>query len=330
MKFGCTLEMVNLRISGPNSLQMLSRSYWRQMFKLVAAAGFKTIELPYNPFTTEPIAFEIGRSGAPINTYAVDTMYGSVPEFKKLLQSFGIDEVASVHIKAGDALMELVSAQKDVFLLIETLDDMMDQAIDFLSQIGGKYLVISPSPEFGMIKKYMVREGDVKKAFDSLYDKLVIALNKKADAAAAKGVTMAVNNDFWGLVHGNRIDDFLGKLDSRIKYSPDLAHMYIAKMDIDATLRKYADRLACVRFSDTEFEDKEEVFLELNAETPQKGAQKVFSDMGDGKVDLVGAYKTLKEIGYDDIVVCDSKRTLDVYRALLKMRSYVNLSIEGA
>lgn len=329
MNFGCTLEMINMRTSGPNSMQMLSRSYWRQMFKMVSAAGFKGIELPYTPFNSEPIAFEIGRSGTPISTYAVETMYGSVPAFKEMLGEIGIDEVTSVHIKAGDALMELVSAQQDTKLFFEKFDSMAQQAIDFLVQIGGKCLIMSPSPDLGMVEAYIEggKEGPVK---DATLAKIIDVVNKIAEDADKKGIQVAVNNEFYSLIHGPRVHDFMSKIDKRIKYSPDLAHIAIGGLDVIETIKQYKDRLAFVRFSDTAFEDKERNFIKLNPEIPVVGPQKVFSDMGDGKIDLPAVYKTLKEIGYDGWIICDSKRTLNVYRALLKMRWYVDHVIKKA
>lgn len=55
MKFGCSLEMINMRTSRPNFIIKQSKFYWVEMFKLVAAAGFKGIELPYNPYNSDPI-----------------------------------------------------------------------------------------------------------------------------------------------------------------------------------------------------------------------------------------------------------------------------------
>ncbi len=323
MNFGCTLEMINMRTSGPNSMQMLSRSYWKQMFKMVSAAGFKGIEILYTPFNSEPIAFEIGRSGTPISTYAVETMYGSLSGFKQMLNEIGIDELTSVHIKAGDALMELVSAQQDTKIFFEKFEYMAREAIDFLVQMGGQCLVVSPTPDLGMIESYVEdgKQGPVK---DAYLDRIIEVMNDLAVIAAENEIDIAINNEFYSLIHGPRVHDFLERVDQRIKYSPDLANLAIGGMDVIETIKRYKDRLAFVRFSDTDFKDEEHNFIKLNPEMPVAGAQKVYSDMGDGQIDLHAVYLTLNEIGYNGWVICDSKRTLNVYRALLKMRWHVD------
>ena len=54
---------------------------------------------------------------------------------------------------------------------------------------------------------------------------------------------------------------------------------------------------------------------------------KVFSDLGEGSVDLLGAVQVLKDNNYDGWVICEQKKTLDVYRGLLKMGWFVKHEI---
>ena len=323
MKFGCSLEMINMRISEPGFKNKLSKNYWVEVFKFVAAAGFKGIELPYNPFTTDGIAFNMGRSGMPISKYAVNTKYGSVNSFNELLNSIGIDQVTSVHINANDALIELLSNEHNPDDVFEKLEYAAEEAIEFLAEIGGKGLVISPTPEIGLLN-YTMEKGNVDWESEFLL-KTASLLNKIGETASKSGIQASIKNEFWSLVRGNQLESFMSELDSQyIHYSPDLAHLAIANVDAVETVNKYKERLSFVRFSDTNFEDIENNYEKTNAEIPIVGPQRVFCDLGDGKVDLLGVYKVLKDSGYDGWVICESKKTLNVYKALLKMSWYVD------
>lgn len=333
MRFGCSLEMINMRISEPGFKHKLSKSYWVEMYQMIAAAGFKGIELPYNPFTaegTDGIAFNMGRSGMPINRYSVQTKYGSVKEFRDLLMDLGIEEIAGVHISANDAMIELGATFQDPGRLFEMLEKSAMEAIDFLAEVGGRNLIISPTPEIGLIEQYFGWKDDGDKEADFMA-RTAETVNKIGEEARKNGIQASVKNEFWSLVRGNRIDAFAKQLDpANVAYSPDLAHLAIAKADPVETVKKYKGRLSAVRFSDTTFEDVERNYEKPNPEIPIVGAQRVFRDLGDGKVDVSGVYRALKESGYDGWVICESKKTLNTYKALLKMRWFIDHAIAKA
>jgi sugar phosphate isomerase/epimerase len=323
VKFGCSLEMINMRTSGPNFIIKLSKPYWVEMFKLMAAAGFKGIELPYNPYSSDPIAFEIGRCGMPISAFAVNAKYGSVKSFLDLLKSVGIEEVTSVHINANDVMLELLATDDDFSKFFEMLESLAEEAIEFLGEIGGKGLVISPTPEIGVLTEYVGKGTDGWQP--GFVSKTVAVLNRIGELATEGGVKAVMKNEFWGLARGAGLDDFMKEVDAKnVSYSPDLAHLAIAGSNPIQTVRKYGDRLSFVRFSDTDFEDIQSNFKKPGAETPVNGSQRVFCDLGEGAVDLPGVYRAMRESGYDGWVICESKMTLNVYRALLKMRWYLD------
>lgn len=328
MKFGCSLEMINMRTSGPNFIIKQSKFYWMEMFKLVAAAGFKGIELPYNPYNSDPIAFEVGRCGMPISTFAVNAKFGSIKQFLEMLNSIGIEKVTSVHINANDIMLELAARDGDMGEYFGMFENMAEEAISFISELGGEGLVISPTPEIGMLYEYV---GNGKDGWQpGFIEKTVKVLNKIGKMAEKKGIKAAVKNEFWGLAHGSHLEEFFADIDKKILFSPDLAHIAIGKRDPVEVVKKFAGRIGFVRFSDTSFEDKEDNFKRQSPETPVNGSQRVFSDLGEGNVDIVGVYKELKESGYDGWVICESKMTLNVYRALLKMRWYIDNVIQKA
>jgi sugar phosphate isomerase/epimerase len=323
VKFGLSLETVNLKTSGPNFIYMQSKSFWVDLFKFVAAAGFKGIELPYNPFSSDPMAFEIGRCGVPISNFAVNAKYGSPKEFMSFLNDIGIEEVTGVHINANDVMLEIVASGQPMSNYFTLFEKMGMEAIDFLVSLGSKGLVVSPTPEIGWLEKMV--DGDLDGEFTA---KTIEVLKNLVSAGKEKGISVSVKNEYWSLVRGKKITQLLKEVEG-ILFSPDLAHIKITGDDPAVVVNAHKNEIAYLRFSDTDFTDEVCNYKKVNAEIPVEGRQKVFSDLGDGKVDLLNVAKILKDNNYDGWVICESKKTLNVYRALLKMRWFVDHEIAG-
>jgi sugar phosphate isomerase/epimerase len=323
MKFGLSLETVNLRTSGPNFIYMQSKLFWVDLFKFVAAAGFKGIELPYNPFSSDPMAFEIGRCGVPVSTFAVNAKYGSPKEFMSFLNDVGIEEVTGVHINANDVMLEIVASGQPMFNYFTLFEKMGMEAIDFLVSLGSKGLVVSPTPEIGWLEKMV--GGDLDEEFTT---KTIEVLRKLVSAGKEKGITVAVKNEYWSLMRGKKIAQLLKQVEGAL-FSPDLAHIKITGDDAAVVVNSHKNEIGYLRFSDTDFTDEVCNYKKVNAEIPVDGRQKVFCDLGDGNVDLLNVAKILKDNNYDGWVICESKKTLNVYRALLKMRWFVDHEVVG-
>lgn len=323
MKFGCSLEMINLRTSGPNFIYKQSKGYWVNLFKFVAAAGFKGVELPYNPFSSDPMAFEIGRCGVPISKLAVDAKYGSAKEFVEFLNEVGIEEVTGVHINANDVMLEIIASGQDMSNYFDLFEKMGMEAIDFLVSLGSKGLIVSPTPEIGWLEKMV--DGDLTGEFKT---KTIEVLKKFVSIGKEKGIKVAFKNEYWSLMRGKEIANVLKQVEDSL-LSPDLAHLQITGDDPAMVVNAHANKneIAYLRFSDTDFTDEVCNYKKINAEIPVEGKQKVFCDLGDGNVNLLNVAKVLKDSNYDGWVICESKKTLDVYRALLKMRWFVDHEI---
>jgi sugar phosphate isomerase/epimerase len=319
MKFGCSMEMVNMHTSEMGAFLKLSKSYWVEMFKLTSAAGFRGIELPYNPANSSGLT----RSGMPISNYVTKSRYGSAKSLLKLLNDVGIDEVTGVHISANDVMNELISSGQEPDKLFGMFEEWAKEATEFISELGGKGLVVSPTPEIGLLEKFF---GNEKKGWEiSFLDKTAEAINRIGKLSAKRGVQTCIKNEYWSLIRGNAIDAFLRKLDQGvISYSPDLAHLKIAGVDPVKTVKKYSGKISYIRFSDTSFEDKENNYKKIWPEYPVTGAQRVYLNLGEGSVDIPGVYRELRKSGYDGWIICESKKTLNVYRALLYMRWYLD------
>lgn len=322
MKFGCSLEMINMRTSGPNFIIKQSKFYWVEMFKLVAAAGFTGIELPYNPYTSDPIAFEVGRCGMPISQFAVNAKFTSPKAFMELLNSVGIEEVTGVHINPNDIMLELIARDGDIQEYFPMLQALADEAMAFLQALGAKHLILTPTAEIGLLAELIGKGQDGWQP--AFVEKTIAAINAIAKRAAQNGLTISVKNEYWSMAHGTHLHEIFAGLDKSVLYSPDLAHIVIGGQDPLETVQKFRGRLGNIRFSDTAFTDTEGNFKRVNPEIPVSGMQHIFADLGEGTVDLAGVYNELKQSEYEGWVICESKMTLNVYRALLKMRWFID------
>lgn len=320
MKYGCSLEMVNILTSGPCAFTRQSKKFWVDYFKYIAAVGFKGIELPFNCFSSDAMAFETGRSGIPCNARAIRDKYGSPEAFLNLLNEYGIESVTSVHVNANDAMLEMIAAEQEPDSYEGLFRQLCMEGLDHAQSLHAEGLIISPTPELGWIERYY------KENMDDFQEKTVTCIREVAVEGKKRGIQVAVKNEFWSLFRGDKIEILLQEI-PELYFAPDLAHLEIAGSSVKQLLKIYRDRISCFHMSDTSFNDPLENYKRINAELPVQGPQKVFSDCGEGSVDIISALQILKENGYEGWVVCENKRTLDVYRGLLKLGWYVNQEI---
>lgn len=306
MKFGCSIEMVNLRTSEPNRSQREAKYYWVELFKLVSAAGFKGIEMPFEPFNFRP--------GIPYGPIALKAKYGSVKGFVDYLNSIGIEDITGVHYNPS-------FTSHDLDRHFNNVETFAARGIDYAAELGAKTFIISASPEIADLENASKRQGNWADWSSSFLSKAAETLNKLGQTAAEKGIRLCVKNEYWGLARGNNLDSFMKQLDPKsVYYYADTSHIAIGKADPLETIRKYKERLGGVMFSDTAFEDKDDTYRKYFPDYPATGVPRAFSDPGLGKIDLKGIYEGLKGIGYDGWVTYSAKQTLNVTRALLRMR----------
>lgn len=321
MRYGCSLEMVNMLSSGPNFIYKQSKRFWVDYFKLISAAGFKGVELPFNPFSSDPMAFETGRCGIPCNAAAIQSKYGSPEEFIAFLNDIGIEEVTGVHINANDAMLELIASGRPKEDYYELLRQMGIDAIAHLKSLKSNGLIVSPTPELGWVKQLFGSELGL------FAEKTESILSELAKEASDNGMTVALKAEYWSLYRGKRMAELLQKV-NQAAMSPDLAHMAIAGDPVTKVVEAHKDQIGYMHLSDTNFEDNFDNYCRVNAEIPIKGPQKVFCDLGDGRVDILGAVQVLKDNGYDGWIICEQKKTTDIYKGLLKMRWFLDYQIE--
>lgn len=293
------------------------------MLKFIAAAGFRGIELPFNIFSSDAMAFEIGRCGNPNNQNVIKAKYGSYEGFLNYLHQVGIEEVTSVHISANDAMQELIAVDRPADTYYELFEELCFAAVEHTKALQAGGLVISVTPEYGWVAKYFGEAG--LPAFEA---RTVEIINKTVVKAKTAQISVVLKTDFWGVFRGPKMAGLLSSA-ADTKLCADLAHLYIEEAPINAVLEAHKEQLAYVRLSDSAFKDEFESCKHINAEFPLKGAQKVFADLGEGKVDILGAVRTMHQNGYSGWVICEQKKTVDIYKALLKARWYLDHEIIG-
>ena len=113
-------------------------------------------------------------------------------------------------------------------------------------------------------------------------------------------------------------------LHESVKLDVDTAHVKISGIDLAEFIKVAGKRIGIVHFTDTAFEDTQEAYRQPLPEFPAKGATKVFTDIGQGNIRFDEVLKVLDDVKYTGAVVYNCRNSYDVYRSILRTRSYIN------
>ena len=289
--------------------------YWNEISEMVGVCGYDGMEIPF-----EAWSFNGGRGAAPICAEAIRTKFGSVANYQAFLQECGIAEgLSGLHISAQNVLMTMLEDNTPREQYFDRTLALAEETIGVLREAGSRDLIYSPSPMFGMFHG-IFHGTDI---IDGYEDKIADTIIKIAEMAEADGIKLSLRNEFYGLFRGTLIDSLMEKLPASVCYSPDLAQLYIAGADPVAMVKKYAGRLGSVKMDDTDFVDKVGCFATALPEAPQEGEkQRVYCTFGNGNVDKAGAYQALKDAGYDEWIVMESKEAFNIEKTMMKMQAF--------
>jgi len=287
--------------------------YWNEMCEMIGVCGYEGVEIPFQAWS-----FNGARGAAPICAAAIRSKYGSAGTYQKFLQDCGIsDGLSGLHITAGNILMSMLDEHVPSERFFDKTLDLAQETIEVLAEAGSKNLIFSPSAMFGMTMG-IFHGSNILESFE---DRIAETIIKMEEMAQKAGVQLSIRNEFYGLFRGLLIDSLMGKLPESILYSPDLAQLYIAGVDPVSMIRKYVGRLGNIKMGDTKFIDYKGVYSTPLPEYPQDGMQqRVYSTFGKGDVDLKGSYNALKEAGYDDWIVMESKEAFQVEKTMMQMQ----------
>jgi|KBSSwiStaDraftv2_1062776.scaffolds.fasta_scaffold18290_3 Sugar phosphate isomerases/epimerases len=314
LKIGFSLDMINIHYQEPNRNRYESKYYWEELYPLVVAAGFTAVEIPFDPFWI----FR-GGSGVPMTKYCIEVKFKTVANYVNHLKQQGINKIAGIHFTPN------------LFMRNDNLDFYFGasgyfggEAIRYAKELGCDYINVSPTPPYGLIKHYHGNTSGWEKWLDEFIERTAALINGFAEVAKENSITLALRNEYWSLLRGDTILEFLKKIDPSVRLDIDSAHAAITGKDPRKMVKDRIDLAGSVHLTDTAFEDNAEIWKTPNPEFPCNKATQVFRDLGFGKINLGEFYKTLQSVNYDGWAICSCRQTREPMRALLRSRSYIN------
>jgi inosose dehydratase len=307
-----SLDMVNRHYQEPNRNRYESKYYWEELYELITAAGFRSIEIPY-----EPVWQFGGRSGVPFTRYCVDAKYGDSASYRGFLAQHGIDNVVGVCFEPS-----LFMRNRNLDFYFGATNHFAREALSHAVDLGASYFNISPTPAHGRIKHHHPELDE--SAFIARTIELLASLAEQADK---DGIRLAIRHEYWSLLRGERIVEVLEELPDSASIDVDVASLQIGGVDPVAFVKKYFDRVGSVHLTDTAFVDDDETWKTPNPEFPAKRPTQVYRDLGEGDVDLKAVYGTLRDLGYRGPITCSCRQTRDHMRALLRTRAHLDSHI---
>jgi sugar phosphate isomerase/epimerase len=146
-------------------------------------------------------------------------------------------------------------------------------AMNFLKGFGAKHLVVfSPSRQ----------SSPSEAAFRAMCE----CYNQLGEVAGEMGFRAGMHNHLGQMVQdAAEIDRCMEATDPKLFwYSPDLAHLYLAGVDVAANIEKYKNRLMLLDYKD--------------ARKVGKGLLENIFDLGDGAIDFPACHRVLKSIAF--------------------------------
>jgi Xylose isomerase-like TIM barrel. len=315
MKFAMSLEMVDLDHQFPNRNRRESKYFWEELYTLISAAGFKAVELNYSPKWSFG-----GRSGIPLTKGGIETKYGTIKNYLDFISGLGISKIAGVHFDPS------LFAGNDIDIFFGAYNHFANEALDFAIESGCEYFTLTPTPCIGILD-FNIKPSSFSDFSAEFLAKTASLVNSLASKAKSANLRFCIKNEYWSLVRGESILSFIKQLDEGVLYDLDTANLVIAETNPVDMLKVMAARLGVVHFTDTSFKDNAEFYKKVNPEYPAGHATQVFCDIGQGSVDFPKIYKALRNTKYNDYIVCNCRQALDICRALLRTRYYIDNTI---
>lgn len=310
-RISMSLDLINRHYQEPNRNRFESKYFWEELYPLIRAGGFRSIEIPY-----EPVWQFGGRSGVPMTRYSIQTKYENAANYRAALAKAGIERVAGVTFDPN-----LFMRNDNLGFFFGASGHFAGEALAHAADLGAEYFAISPSPYYGRAAHY---HPDLEAKRGVFADKAGELLTGLADKAAGTGVTIVVRHEYWSLFRGDGVLALLAGLPDGVKLDVDTASLTIAGIDPAAFVEAHVDRIGCVHLTDTDFVDPGDTWKSANPEFPETRATQVFRDPGTGSVDLAGIAGLLDRLGYTGPVTVSARQTRDPFRALLRTRALLN------
>ena len=314
MKTCFSTEVVDLNNQAPNRNKRESKYYWDEMYRLISAAGFEYMEVPYEA------KWDFGgRSGIPRTMRSINIKSGSVANYMKELEAVGVKGISGVHLNPSlfcSGMMEMYFG---------AFNHYAEEAIQFAKEAGAEAVTLTVSPCFYAVRGLMKdRAATVEEGELLFIEKTAEVIDALAGKAKEAGVKLCLKNEYWGLLRGEKIVPFVEQLKNDVYLDVDTAYLQIAGVNVPEFIKANKDKIGVVHFTDTSFVDDQEAYLQALPEFPAKAATKVICDIGEGKVDFKAVMAALEETGYEGQIVYNCKDSYDVSRSLLRTRYFID------
>ncbi|QQN74271.1 sugar phosphate isomerase/epimerase [Croceicoccus sp. YJ47] len=303
-----SLDLINRHYQEPNRNRYESRYFWEELYPLIAAAGFSTIEMPY-----EPVWQFGGRTGVPFNEYCVNAKYENAANYRAFLKDNGIEAVTGITFDPN-----LFMRNDEIDFFFGATGHFGSQALSHAAEMGADYLAISPSAYYGRVAQY---HPDIDNRMEEFAERTIKMLGTLAEKAGELGVTLVLRNEYWSLFAGERIIPIADALQDGVKLDVDTASLFVGGISPESFIASNIARIGSVHLTDTDFVDKGETWKTPNPEFPSGQATQVYRDPGTGSVDLAGIAGLLDRLDYNGPVICSARQTRDPFRALLRTRA---------
>ncbi|RVU03342.1 sugar phosphate isomerase/epimerase [Novosphingobium umbonatum] len=306
-----SLDLINRHYQEPNRNRYESKYFWEELYGLIATAGFRAIEIPY-----EPVWQFGGRSGVPMNRYCVNTKYGDAAQYRAALQASGIERVSGITFDPN-----LFMRNDNLDFFFGASGHFSQEALSHAAAMGADYLAISPSAYYGRIRHY---HPDLDSQTELFTQRTIGWLEALAVKAAELGVKLVLRNEYWSLFRGESILPLLDALPDTVQLDVDVASLQIAGVDLGGFIAAQHHRIGCVHLTDTDSVDADDIWQTPNPEFPAGKATQVFRDPGQGSAPLIEVAAQLDQLAYTGPITCSARQTRDPFRALLRTRALLN------
>ncbi len=310
IKIGLSLDLINRHHQEPNRNRYESKYFWEELYPLISTANFNGIEIPY-----EPIWKFGGRTGVPMTRYTVEAKYSSVQGYLAKLKSEGIDKIVGIHFDPS-----LFMRGEGLDFYFGAFGHFATEAIDYAAEAGADYMTVTPTPAYGLLNHYFGKENDMAIWSRDFLKRTAEAINQLAEKAKEYNVTLVLKSEYWSLLRGDSITDFLHSVDESVRLDIDPAHIAISGHDPVKALQDRASLIGSIHLTDTAFVDDANVWQMINPEFPQTRATQVFRDLGQGNIDLKAFYNALKSVNYSGWAIVSCRQSRDPMRSILRSR----------
>lgn len=314
IKIGYSLDMINMHHQEPNRNRQESKYYWEELYPLVKAAGFKAIEIPFDPFWI----FR-GGSGVPFTKYCLDVKYGDIDSYTAHLKSAGINQVAGIHFDPS-----MFMRNSDLNFYFGASGHFGSEAVKYAIALGCDYINVTPTAPYGIIEHYHGNKIQDKAWLQDFLNRTSQMINEFGKLANEGGIKITLRSEYWSMLRGDKILDFVDKLDTDVLFDIDPANISITGIDPEEKLKRTIKSVGTVHLTDTAFEDNHDIWKTPNPQYPSNAATQVFRDLGFGNLNLKRCYDVLVDANYEGWVICSNRQTRDPMRALLRTRRFIN------